>query len=123
MNFLAIDYGTKRIGLAVSILGIISPISAIKNDENIFTEIKKTIQEYRINGIFVGVSEGEMAVASKKFADKLSGMLQLKVETIEEAVSTIEAQDIYIKNKNKKKDYKKSIDSVAAAVILRRAIG
>jgi len=123
MNFLAIDYGTKRIGLAVSVLGIISPIPAIKNDKHSFDEIKDIIRQYRIDGIYVGISEGEVAIASKKFADELSAMVQLSVETVEEAVSTIEAEEIFIKNKNKKKDYKSSIDSVAAAVILRRAIG
>ncbi|MEI8067422.1 MAG: Holliday junction resolvase RuvX [Candidatus Shapirobacteria bacterium] len=123
MNFLAIDYGTKRIGLAVSVLDIIFPIPPLQNTENIFKEIQKVVKEHQIDGVYVGVSEGEMAIASKNFADKLSDVLELKVETIEEAVSTIEADEIYIKNKKKKKDYKKLIDSVAAAVILRRAIG
>lgn len=123
MNFLAIDYGIKKIGLAVSIMGIITPIPAIRNDSNIFEKIKKIINEYDINGIYVGISEGELGRKSKLFAEELSSVLQLSVETIEEAVSTIEADEIYIKNKNKKKDYKSSIDSIAAAVILRRAIG
>ncbi len=123
MNFLAIDYGLKRIGLAVSIIGIITPIPAIKNNEQVFEVLKRIIAEYDVKGVYVGVSEGEVATASKLFAEKLSTMLQLSVETIEEAVSTIEADEIYKKNKKKKKDYKTSIDSVAAAVILRRAIG
>lgn len=123
MNFLAIDYGLKRIGLAVSIMGIITPVPAIKNDPQVFDSIKKVIAEYDIKGVYVGVSEGDVATSSKLFAEKLSTMLQLFVETVEEAVSTIEADEIYKKNKNKKKDYKTSIDSVAAAVILRRAIG
>jgi RNase H-fold protein (predicted Holliday junction resolvase) len=59
---------------------------------------------------------------TKDFVNELRNMLQLNIETVEEAVSTIEAQQIYINNKNKKKDYKKLIDSVAAAVILRRII-
>jgi RNase H-fold protein (predicted Holliday junction resolvase) len=49
-------------------------------------------------------------------------VLKLNIETVEESVSTIEAEQIYIQNGNKKKDYKKLIDSVAAAVILRRII-
>lgn len=123
MNFLAIDYGLKRIGLAVSVMGIITPLDVIKNDNNVWDNIKKVIHEYRIDGVYVGISEGEVGRSSLGFADKLSHMLQLPVETIEEAVSTIEAEEIYLKNKNKKKDYKSTIDSIAAAVILRRAIG
>lgn len=120
MNYLAIDYGTKNIGLAVSILGIITPIAGIKNDSHIFDNLKKIIFDYRIDSIYVGISEGGVAQLTKIFVDQLRSMLQLNIETVEEAVSTIEAQQIYIQNKNKKKDYKKLIDSVAAAVILRR---
>ena len=49
-------------------------------------------------------------------------MVELDVELIEEAVSTIEADEIYKENKKSKKKYKSLIDSIAAAVILRRAI-
>ncbi len=123
MNHLAIDYGTKNIGLAVSILGVITPIPAIKNDDHVIDNLTKVIADYKIDGIYVGVSEGEVADLTKAFVKKLKSMLKLSIETVEEAVSTIEAQQIYIQNKNKKKDYKKLIDSVAAAVILRRVTG
>ena len=123
MNYLAIDYGTKNIGLAVSTLGVISTIPAIKNDGHIVDNLKKIIADYKIDGIYVGVSEGNFADMTKVFVEELKAMLKLNIETVEEAVSTIEAQQIYIQNKNKKKDYKKLIDSVAAAVILRRVIG
>lgn len=123
MNYLGLDYGTKNIGLAVSICAVITPISAIKNDDKVITNLQKIISDYKIDGIYVGVSEGEFATTTKAFVDKLRTMLQLNIETVEEAVSTIEAQEIYIKNKNKKKDYKKLIDSVSAAVILRRIVG
>jgi RNase H-fold protein (predicted Holliday junction resolvase) len=49
-------------------------------------------------------------------------MVELDIEMIEEAISTIEADQIYKKNKRPKKKYKSKIDSIAAAVILRRAI-
>ncbi len=123
MNYLAVDYGTKNIGLAVSTLGVIYPIPAIKNNDNTIDNLKKIITDYKIDGIYVGVSEGEVANLTKVFIEKLKSMLKLNIETVEEAVSTIEAQQIYIQNKNKKKDYKKLIDSVAAAVILRRITG
>ena len=123
MNYLAIDYGTKNIGLAVSTLGVISTIPAIKNDNHVVDNLKKIIADYKIDKIYVGVSEGKFADMTKAFIEELKPMLKLNIETVEEAVSTIEAQQIYIQNKNKKKDYKKLIDSVAAAVILRRVIG
>lgn len=123
MNYLCLDYGTKNIGLAVSILDIITPIPAIKNDDQVIANIKKIITDYKIDGLYVGVSEGYFADVTRAFVNKLRSVLKLNIETVEEAVSTIEAQQIYIQNKNKKKDYKKLIDSVAAAVILRRIVG
>lgn len=123
MNLLAIDYGFKRIGLAVSIMGVITPISGIKNDTHVLEYINRIIFDYKIEKIYIGISEGEVANKTKKFSKELSAMIKLPIETVEEAVSTIEAEEIYISNKNKKKDYKKNIDSVAAAVILRRVVG
>lgn len=123
MNYLAIDYGLKRIGLAVSIHGIIFPLSVVSNDPKFIDVLREEIKTHNIGKIFVGISEGEVADATKKFVAELRTMLQLPIETVEEAVSTIEAEEIYKSNKRKKKDYKKQIDSIAAAVILRRALG
>lgn len=122
LNYLAIDYGTKRIGLAYAISGIITPLPVLKNDHNFLTILTRIISEYQIGKIFVGISEGEFANDTQKFVSVLRSMLKLPIETVEEAVSTIEAQSIYISNKKKKKDIKQQIDSLAAAVILRRVI-
>lgn len=122
MNYLGIDYGSKRIGLAVATKGIIEPILPVKNDNNLFENLKKIITEYQIEKIFVGISEGEFALKIKKFVSKLESVVTLSVETTEEAVSTIEADKIFLINHKKKKDYKNQIDSISAAVILRRVI-
>ncbi|MDP4010232.1 MAG: Holliday junction resolvase RuvX [Candidatus Shapirobacteria bacterium] len=122
MNILAIDYGTKRIGLAVSIMGIISPIESVKNNSDFITILKKIIEENRIEKIYVGISDGPIVSKIKEFVKDLSSVLQLPVETVDEAVSTIEANEIFVQNKKKDKKFKASIDSIAAAVILRRVI-
>jgi len=54
MNYLAIDYGTKRIGLAITVMDIISPIDGIPNDKSIFDNLNKVISSYKIDKIFVG---------------------------------------------------------------------
>jgi len=122
MNILAIDYGTKRIGLAIAINGIISPILPIKNNSDKYNNIIKIIKDENIGKIFIGICEGDFATKTKQFADTLRSMIELDVELIEEAVSTIEANEIYKENKKSKKKYKSLIDSIAAAVILRRAL-
>ena len=122
MNALSIDYGSKRIGMAISIQGIIQPLTVIKNDPHFLDQLNQIISDYKIDKIFVGISEGLFALKTKKFVDELKNMIILPIETVEEAVSTIEADHIYSANKRPKKDYKKNIDAVAAAVILQRVI-
>jgi putative transcription antitermination factor YqgF len=121
-NFLSIDYGTKNIGLAISISAVISPLSVIKNDQNCIKNIQSVIDEYDISKVFVGISIGTFAKKTLVFVDQLSAVLECSIETVEESVSTIEATRIFFDNRGKKKDYKSKIDAISASVILRRAL-
>ncbi len=123
MNCLAIDYGKKNIGLAISVNGIISPINAIKNDSKLIENIKLIISQYKIDKLFVGISQDRSGFLTKTFKEKLENMLDLSVEGVEETVSTIEATQIFLDNKKNKKKLKGQIDSISAAVILNRALG
>lgn len=122
MNLLAIDFGTKRIGIAYSVNGIIAPLTTLPNDQNFFPRLRQIIDEYQISKVYVGLSEGKIANLTLAFVSKLTTMLKLPVETVEEAVSTIEADSIYKSNQKNQKRYKQTIDSIAAAVILKRVI-
>lgn len=121
-NFLAIDYGTKNVGLAISILGVISPLSVIKNDENCIDNILSVVDEYGVSKVFVGLSIGDFAKQTLEFVSRLSNVLKCSIETVEESVSTIEATQIFFDNRGKKKNYKNKIDAISASVILRRAL-
>lgn len=116
MNYLSIDYGTKRVGFAYTVNNIIFTLPQVENDQNLIPNIIKIIKEYSISQIFVGLSQGEFAQKTIVFIDKLTNSTSVPIETVEESVSTIEAN--ILKPKNQKK-----IDSVAAAIILNRAIG
>lgn len=122
MNYLAIDFGTKRIGLAVAVRGIISPLESVANKPLAFNTIAKYIDQYRVEYIYVGLSQGKIAKLTLDFIDKLKTVIKLPVETVEETASTIEANSVFIDNRRKKRDHSKDIDSLAAAVILRRVI-
>jgi putative transcription antitermination factor YqgF len=122
MNYLAVDFGTRRIGLAYSLNGIIFTLPSIANDAQTVKKLVDVSGEYSIGRIYVGLSEGPIAKLTLRFVNHLQAMLKLPIETVEEAVSTIEATEIYKLNNNKKKALDQKIDSVAAAVILRRVI-
>ena len=114
MNYLAIDYGTKRIGLAYTVNNIIFTLPQVNNDDKLFNNIKNIVKDHTIGKIYVGLSEGKFADNTKQFVTLLQQEISLPIETVEEAVSTIEAHKLKKTN---------SIDSVAAAIILNRAIG
>ncbi len=122
MNYLAIDFGTKRIGLAYSLRNIIFTLPMVKNDNKIFEKINQIIVENKINKVYVGLSEGKISEMTKKFIEKLSRVVKLPIETVEEAVSTIEADNLFLENKKRVKNYQQEIDSIAAAIILNRVI-
>ncbi len=115
MNYLSLDYGTKRVGLAYTINNIIFTLPQIDNNDKLIIQIKKIITDYKINKIFVGMSQGKFALVTKSFVNKLKTATNIPIETVEEAVSTIEASKIRPKNSKK-------LDSVSAAIILNRAI-
>lgn len=123
MNLLSIDFGTKRIGLAYSLNGIIFTLPMVENNDKFIPTLQQIIIDYRIEKIYVGLCEGKIADMTKIFIDKLSPVIKLPIETVEESVSTIEADSIFSKSKKNTKSYKKQIDSIAAAVILNRVIG
>jgi putative transcription antitermination factor YqgF len=123
MNYLSIDYGSKRIGIAISTDGLIEPLAVVPNDSNFLKYFNQTISEYKIKKVFVGVSEGLFAQKTLEFVEFIKKNISLPVETVEESVSTIEAQSIFKANKKHQKDYNNKIDAIAAAVILQRVIG
>jgi len=114
MNYLAIDYGTKRIGLAYTVNNIIFTLPQISNDNKTITNLQKIIINHKINKVFIGLSQGKFAQVTLDFVNLFKKEISLPIETVEEAVSTIEAHK-FKKNKN--------IDSIAAAIILNRALG
>lgn len=110
---LGIDYGRAYIGLAISEGSLAEPKETlrIKVVGSEIGDIEKRAKDWNVEKVIIGVSEGKMAVETKKWGKKLSEMLQLPVEFVDETLSSIEAGE----SKDKSKDHSK-----AAAVILQR---
>ncbi|KKR67573.1 MAG: hypothetical protein UU09_C0026G0008 [Microgenomates group bacterium GW2011_GWA2_40_6] len=122
-NYLAIDYGTRRIGLAYTQNNIIFTLPQILNDKNLVSKIKNIISGYHIQKIYIGLSEGRIATKTLEFIKDLKNTINVPIETVEESISTIEAGSIYKNIAKKRADFKNNIDSFSAAVILGRALG
>lgn len=128
MRYISIDYGQKKIGVAVSdITGLVArPLTTIFRDP--IGEIVKIIKEYNAGAVVVGVavnadgSLSEQGSQAIKFIEKLRNNVPNDVEIItqNETYSTRDAQKIMIQNYSKKKRRKKGLDdAIAAAVILQ----
>lgn len=119
---LAIDFGTKRIGLAISIATLADPLKIIPNNDNTIKEIKKVIEEEAIKQILIGLSEQKMAKKIKLFAKDLKKEIDLPIFFYDETLSSKETH-IKINNSHMKKSKKRQpIDHYAASHFLQEWI-
>lgn len=132
---LAFDFGLKKIGVAVgeTITQTARPLEIIKsvNNKPDFNLIEKLIKSWRPNVIIVGLpltEDGnyqELTNLAENFANELeknySTKYNLKIYTIDERYSSLEAKRIFAElRKNKLIKQGEKLDHIAACVILER---
>jgi putative Holliday junction resolvase len=128
MKILAIDYGTVRVGTALSFGTLAEPEKVLANDEGLMREVLKLVTENGVGKVVVGVSENEMAKKSAEWAAALRQELQtaegvpqgVVVELADETLSSYEVEDFLKRQKGAGR--RKAIDHLAAAVILQNYI-
>ncbi|MBI5529906.1 MAG: Holliday junction resolvase RuvX [Candidatus Doudnabacteria bacterium] len=118
MKILGIDYGEKRIGLAISDesrtfareLEILSP-------KDFWQSINKIIQDQEVTQIVLGWplnmsgEETKKTEETKKFKEKLEKLTEIKVEITDERLSSQMAEHL--------PGGKKNVDSLAAQILLQ----
>ncbi|MBU4421500.1 Holliday junction resolvase RuvX [Candidatus Parcubacteria bacterium] len=120
MNLLAIDYGTKNIGLAMNNgTEIAFPLKSIINNEKAIEEIKDVYDEEMIEKIILG-----MPTKMDRTAGALAGEIKAFAEKLKEADMNFEFEDELLSSEQTKKmmeDYsgKYDKDAVEASVILQ----
>ncbi len=132
MRFLGIDYGSKKIGLATADaeMQIAVPRSAFyyKNKEELFSYLKKLIEEERIDQMVVGLplslsfQETQISREVMEFVDNLKKIISIPIALENEILSTKEAESqrnvIFRKVKSRSPEKSVDLDSQAAAIIL-----
>ncbi len=115
MKIVGIDYGRKKVGLAISEGVLAEPWKVIKvNDfEGAVKKIMEIQRKVRMDKTIVGISEGEMAKESKMFAKKIGA------ETFDETLSTHNAQELSKEARVGRKKRKNLEDAYAASVMLQ----
>lgn len=120
MKYLGIDFGLRRIGLAISEGEIASPwqIVDIKNFSDAVEKISKIITEGGFEKIVVGLPEGKMGKNAIGFVNVLEKR-GFEVETTDETLSSKKALQTMIKQGvgQKKRCFK---DAFSAAEILQQ---
>ena len=128
---LGIDFGTKRIGYALSDdLGWSArPLEVYKRKdlEQDLSYLKSLVTEHEIGRVVIGIpyrlsgEAGPEAQRAQNFVEEVQNALpKMEVSTIDEALTTYEANRLMEEHGIKKQDKKKALrDAYAAAVLLQ----
>jgi len=129
---LAIDYGQKRIGLAISdSKGIIaSPLDVLRITDRhgvnkILEDILLIVDEYRVKSILIGMpqqfeySYSKSINKIKSFAKKLADMTDKPIIFQDESYSTTQAQNMLLSLGQSTRSSKGKIDMISATLFLQ----
>lgn len=127
MRYLAIDYGTKRTGLAVCDRAetITSPLTVIQGQKGLIKKISEIVEKEDIEAVVLGLplnmdgSEGAQTKLVLKFGKQLQNSLKIPVLMQDERLSSFGAEEKLSFAKYTRKKTKKRLDAVAAAEILQ----
>ena len=128
--YIGIDFGTKRIGLALgsTLTGSARALSVLPNNGAFLNDLNKLIKEWQVTGLIVGLpldmdgEEQEITRQVRNFAKKIKNHCQLPVDFVDERLTSFEAErqfkDLRQNNQAKAKN-KDQIDAMAAQIILQ----
>jgi putative Holliday junction resolvase len=126
---LALDYGTRRIGLAVSdesgTFAFPAGFLACAGRRRDLEALQTLISERSIQRVVVGLPlhldgrRGEAAVAAEDFANAIAESSGLPVELIDERWSTRAADRALSESRSGRKRRREAVDSTAATLLLR----
>lgn len=128
MRIMAIDYGDARTGIAISdVTGLLAGFTTVihsRKSEVVTEEIKGLIATHGVDELVMGFprnmdgSEGPRADLYRAFAQQLETATGLSPVLWDERRTTVEAHNILHASGKKMKAHKKTVDAVAATLIL-----
>lgn len=117
-RLMGIDYGKRKIGIAIALEGWPEPIAVIHNNNRLSARLDTLAKQYQVEEIVIGLPEGSLVPEIIKFGKDLSEKIQRKVVYSSENLTSREAIDKMIQA-GKKRNYRaKQEDAFAAALIL-----
>ncbi len=129
-RILAVDYGSKNIGMAYSDeVGItIQPMPSLPNLglKDFVKKLRGAVQSLEIRQLILGMplnmdgTQGDAFARMQQLMEILKGKLEIPLHGMDERLSTVEAAEIWKDLSRKQQKKYRTIDSLAAALILER---
>ena len=125
-RYLGIDYGTKRVGLAISDgLGLTArPLEVVPRSE-ILARIEDLVSTYAVTCLIIGLPtglsghEGDAAAEARRLGDELGEATGLDVEYVDERFTSRIAEEALLGSGMRRRERRETVDKVAAAIILQ----
>jgi putative Holliday junction resolvase len=132
VSLLGVDFGARRIGLAVSEGQVAVPLTIVEheNRERDLERVAAIARERLVAAVVVGLpvlasgEEGEQARRARRFGDALARRLEVPVVYQDERFSSARAADALadadsVRGRTSRRGAKRRFDDLAAAVILQ----
>lgn len=115
---LAIDYGTKRVGLAISRGSLAEPLEIVPTEDAV-EHIQQLCHQEKVARLLLGLSENVMAEKTKVFAEQLQRELLLPITFVDETLSSHTVHQKVLESGMSRSERAQPIDHLAAAEFLQ----
>lgn len=129
MRILALDHGTKRIGVAVSdeLKMLAQPLEFIPAEpfSDFLIRLKELIEQKQVELVLVGMprnmngSYGPAALKVEEFVAALSRAITVPIKTWDERLTSAQANRYLIEGNVSREKRKQKVDQMAAAILLQ----
>jgi putative holliday junction resolvase len=129
MRVLAIDHGSKRMGIAVSdeLQMIAQPLEFVPAEplEKFFERLRQIVGEKDVGLIVIGVPRnmdgtyGPAATKVQEFITKLKAAVTVPIKTWDERLTSVQANRYLIEADVRRSKRKEKVDKTAAAILLQ----
>ena len=123
---LGIDYGTRRVGLAISdALGLTARPLEVVSRSGLADALHRWADEYDIATVVVGLPtslsghEGDSARAAREVGDEVREVLDAEVVFVDERFTSRIAERALLESGMRRNRRRQTVDKVAAAIIVQ----
>jgi putative Holliday junction resolvase len=129
MRILALDHGSKRIGIAISdeLKMIAQPLEFIAAEPfaDVLGRLNELIRDKEVELILIGMprnmdgSYGPAALKVQEFIAELTGAVSVPIRTWDERLTSAQANRVLIQGNVRRDKRKQNVDKMAAAILLQ----